>query len=65
MKTKYPMKVGAILYPKDTEVRLATDDEIFKHWPTIKKNTLSNQVAVVFPSRPWPTICDKDQFYDY
>lgn len=65
MKTKYPMRVGQTLYPKDTTVRPATDKEIFTHWPLIKKNDWSNQVAVLFPGRDVPTICAKDQFYDY
>lgn len=51
-------------YDKGIEVRPATTEEIRKHWPNIQEDKTSTQIAVVFPYRTVPTICNKNQFVD-
>jgi hypothetical protein len=55
------MKVAGRLYAKGTPVAAATLAEVRKIWPAVMPNPESNQVAVVFPDMPWPTIVEKSQ----
>lgn len=64
MKTRHPMKVGTRLYPSGTEIRMATTEEIKAHWPAIKANPKSSQMAVMFPGRIVPTIVSTTQLVE-
>jgi hypothetical protein len=59
------MKVGTRLYPSGTEVRMANSDEIKSHWPGIKANPRSSQIAVMFPGRIVPTIVSTTQLAEF
>lgn len=61
MKTKHPIKVGARLYPPQTEVRQATLAEMQKIWPGITVKPASAALGVWFPEMTLPTIIHTSQ----
>jgi hypothetical protein len=59
---KYAIKVGGRLFPKGTQLRLATAEDLRKVWPGMAPNPQSRQVGVWFPGfDDHPTIVDKSQ----
>ena len=60
VKTKYPMKIGGSLIPKDTIGIIAPLEEVRKTFPNIGHDSNSNQIAVKFLDLDW-CIVDKFQ----
>ena len=62
--TKYAHRVGGLLYPQGTPVRLATLEEVKRVWPGIERKPDSNMIAVWFPDRDTPTLVKKTEIID-
>jgi hypothetical protein len=58
--TKYPIKVGQTLFPKGTEIRQATLEEMQRVWPGITYKE-SDSIGVWFPLMAVPTIVHRSQ----
>lgn len=59
--TKYPIKLGEILYPVNTEVEVVDLDLVKLIFPDVKLNSNSPYVAVRFPNLKNITIVLKKQ----
>lgn len=46
--TKYPIKIGNVLIPKDTVGEVANIEDVKKYFPKISYNPESNFIAVKF-----------------
>lgn len=64
IRTKYPLKIGAVLIPRHEEgsmVGLEYADEVREKFPKLKEWTDGAYYLVQFPSFHKPFLCDPTQ----